>query len=73
VVKVDCGHCYPKPDGTWLDSWGGGRAWHWWLENPTDVRRIYPVAALPYMHMDVPLKQADSSCPDESANESDDA
>jgi len=67
VVKVDCGHCYPKPDGTWLDSWGGGRAWHWWLEKP---QVCYPVAALPNCWMRVPRKETGKLWEfDESADE----
>ena len=32
IVHETSGHCYPMPDGTWLDSWGGGTAYHWLLE-----------------------------------------
>lgn len=32
VSHFESGHCYP---GTpWLDSWGGGTAYHWWCQKP---------------------------------------
>jgi SAM-dependent methyltransferase len=33
ILNVETGRCYPWKS-QWLDSWGGGRAWHWWLRKP---------------------------------------
>lgn len=33
IERIGSGQCYPAPD-RWLDAWGVGTAYHWWLRKP---------------------------------------
>jgi SAM-dependent methyltransferase len=31
ITRVQVGRAFPQSEGTWLDAWGGGMAYHFWI------------------------------------------